>query len=57
MPMNREQARQFLAKGEIGKLFIEEMGWDHHTGKLTVTIGDSTLTLESLAQKRGMVAY
>ena len=57
MPLDNKQARELLAKGELRKLFIEELGWDRHSAGLTVTVGESTLTLDALAQKRGMIAY
>jgi hypothetical protein len=57
MPLNTARARQLLAKGDLRSLFIEELGWDHHAGTLEITLPDASLTLQALAQKRGMVAY
>jgi len=57
MPLNTTRARQLLAKGDLHALFIEELGWDRYSTVLEVTVGGSRLTLQALAQKRGMVAY
>jgi len=55
--MNTAHARELLARGDLHALFIEELGWDHHSATLSITVEDSTVNLHSLAQKRGMVAY
>src|SRR2546425_2093130 len=57
MPLNTTRARQLLIKGDLGRLFIEELGWDRHRATLDITLADTTITLQALAQKRGMVAY
>jgi hypothetical protein len=57
MPLNPLRARDQLAKGNLRALFIEELGWDRHAATLKVTVEGSTLVLEALAQKRGMIAY
>src|SRR5882672_8209145 len=57
MPLNFARARELLAQGDLRSLFIEELGWDHHAGKLEIAAGGAQLTLSALAQKRGMVAY
>src|ERR1700734_3567940 len=57
MALNTSRARQLLAKGDLRSLFIEELGWDRHGAKLEITLAGSSLTLQALAQKRGMVAY
>ena len=57
MALNTSRARQLLAKGDLRTLFIEELGWDRHGAKLEITLAGSSVTLQALAQKRGMVAY
>jgi hypothetical protein len=57
MSLNKERARQLLATGDLRKLFIDELGWDHHAATLEVALPDGVYSLEALAQKRGMVAY
>jgi hypothetical protein len=57
MPLNTTRARDQLAKGNLRALFIEELGWDRHAATLEVQVDGSALTLNALAQKRGMVAY
>ncbi|MEK7248678.1 MAG: SAM-dependent methyltransferase, partial [Chloroflexota bacterium] len=57
MPFNTARARELLATGDLHKLFIEALGWDHLALTLEVTPTGTVRTLHALAQKRGMVAY
>src|SRR5215472_16778550 len=57
MPLNTARARQLLGNGDLRALFIEELGWDRHNARLDVIVGGSSVALQALAQKRGMVAY
>ena len=57
MALNSNRARQLLAKGDLRGLFIEELGWDRHSNTLKITPAGQSITLQALAQKRGMVAY
>lgn len=57
MALNSARARQLLAKCDLKGLFIEELGWDHHSATLKVTPDGYSITLQAVAQKRGMVAY
>lgn len=57
MPINRENARHLLKNADLRRLFIEELGWDHHHATLEVSLGNRTYTLTALAHKRGMVAF
>jgi hypothetical protein len=38
MPLDISRARVFLQGFDFKKLFIEEMGWDHHTQNLPITV-------------------
>src|SRR4051812_22008220 len=57
MNLNRAHLRQELAKGDLRALFVEELGWDRHSGTLEVILPEVTYRLQAIAQKRGMVAY
>lgn len=57
MLINRENARRLLKSADLRRLFIEELGWDHHHATLEVPLGNRTYTLTALAHKRGMVAF
>ena len=57
MSLDRNRARQLLAKGELQRIFIEELGWDRHSSPLEITAAAMPVRLQALAQKRGMVVY
>ena len=57
MSLDRNRARQLLAKGELQSIFIEELGWDRHSSPLEITAAGAPVRLQALAQKRGMVVY
>jgi hypothetical protein len=49
--------RKCLQQGDLKRLFIEELGWDHCDAHLTIPADGSECHLHAVAQKRGMVAY
>jgi hypothetical protein len=51
------RARVCLQGFDFRKLFIEEMGWDHHTQNLPMTAEGETYPLSAVAQKRGLVVF
>jgi hypothetical protein len=58
MPINVESLRQKLKTFAIRELFIEDLGWDHHsTHPLEIQVNGKTHILRAIAEKRGMVAY
>ena len=57
MPINIANARQLLREANLGLLFIDELGWDRHSGTLDVMVQSSPIPLSAIAHKRGMVAY
>ena len=57
MSLDRNRARQLLAKGELQSIFIEELGWDRYSSPLEITAAGASVRLQALAQKRGMVVY
>ncbi|MEZ4673049.1 MAG: hypothetical protein R2932_02255 [Caldilineaceae bacterium] len=56
--LNRDRARRLLQSFRFDDLFIDELGWDHYTAAISVTITvaseQNTFTLQALAEKRGM---
>ncbi len=57
MALDLTRTRQLLSDFEVKTLFIEELGWDRHTGTLTLSIDQTDVTLNAIAQKRGLVVY
>jgi len=57
MPLNTARARQLLREVNFRSLFMEELGWDRHSGTLDVTVQGLPVSLSAIAHKRGMVAY
>ncbi|TDA70682.1 MAG: SAM-dependent methyltransferase [Clostridia bacterium] len=57
MLINRENARRLLKNADLRRLFVEELGWDHHHATFEGPLGNRTYTLTALAHKRGMVAF
>ena len=57
MSLDKQRARQLLAKGDLQSIFIEELGWDRHSSPLEIAVASVSVRLQALAQKRGMVVY
>lgn len=57
MSIDPIRTRQHLAAGEFKRLFIEELGWDTHSGSHEILVDGQLFTLNVVAQKRGMVAF
>lgn len=57
MTLSVARARHYLKTRDFERLFTEELGWDRHTGALTVTIAGQPYTLRVLAQKRGVQIF
>ena len=55
--LNERNTRQYLKEAEFENLFIEELGWDHHTQTLPVTVDETEYHLTAIAQKREMVVF
>ncbi|MEI6808097.1 MAG: DNA methyltransferase [bacterium] len=55
--MNKTNARDLLSHFDFKALFLNELGWDNHDGSLPMKVGEDTLTLTAVAEKRGMAAY
>lgn len=57
MQLDRKNVSQYLKESKFEQLFIEELGWDRHTGKLEVDVNGEGYHLSVIAHKRGMVTY
>ncbi len=51
------RVRQHLRDFALTNLFIQELGWDHHTSRLEISVDGKAFELNAIAQKRGMVAF
>jgi hypothetical protein len=49
--------RKCLKAFDFSTLFREQLGWDRHQAELEIPIGDTTFTLNAVAQKRGFTAF
>jgi Eco57I restriction-modification methylase len=57
MTFSVPRVRHYLREFALEKLFIEELGWDRHSGRLTVQVDGYTYTLHALAEKRGVQIF
>ena len=57
MQIDVHRMRQYLKDFEIETLLIEELGWDHHTQRLNITVDETEYLLAAIAEKRGMVVF
>jgi hypothetical protein len=57
MPLNRNSCRPLLQNFDFRSLFIDELGWDTHKSALDIPLKTGTARLESIAHKRGFVAW
>ena len=55
--MNKAAAKEYLRLFDFKALFLNELGWDDHDGSLPLKVCDETITLDAVAEKRGMAAY
>jgi hypothetical protein len=55
--LDTARVREHVKSFNFGKLFIEELGWDHHAQRLEVPVDGQTFNLVAIAQKKGMVAF
>ncbi|MBI2864012.1 MAG: Eco57I restriction-modification methylase domain-containing protein [Chloroflexi bacterium] len=51
------RVRRYLRDFDLRSLFVEELGWDHHTQRLEVQVDGESFTLAAIAHKRGMVVF
>ena len=57
MQINLRETRQYLKESDFENLFTQELGWDHHTQSLNITIDETAYQLTAIAEKRGMVVF
>jgi len=57
MPLDRQRCRPLLQNFDFRTLFIEELGWDNHKAALDIPLKSGSARLESIAHKRGFVAW
>ncbi len=57
MPIDITRTRQYLKDFNFKNLFIEELGWDHCSNQIDVTIDGFFFNLAAVAEKHGMVAF
>jgi hypothetical protein len=57
MKFDISAVRKCLKSFDFPTLFREHLGWDNHQARLDIPVGDGTVQLTAVAQKRGFVAY
>ena len=57
MQINDQRTRQYLKQFNFRRLFVNELGWDHHRQTLNVSVGENEYTLTAIAEKCGMVVF
>ena len=57
MTIDISRIRQYLKTFDLQPLFIEELGWDHHSAEYEALVDGQTFTLTAIAEKRGMTAF
>ncbi len=57
MQINLRETRQYLKESDFENLFTQELGWDHHTQTLPVTVNETAYQLTAIAQKRRVVVF
>ncbi len=55
--LNLREIRQYLKKSDFETLFIERLGWDHHTQTLNIVVDETDYPLTAIAEKRGMIVF
>ena len=57
--LNREIVRHYLDGCDLYRLFIDELGWDNcgDNDNIDVPLSNLSISLEAVAQKRGMVLF
>ncbi|MEW6665282.1 MAG: DNA methyltransferase [Thermodesulfobacteriota bacterium] len=57
MTLSVARLRHYLHDFQLEKLFVEELGWDRHSGQVTVSVDGRSYLLRGLAQKRGVQIF
>jgi hypothetical protein len=56
MPLDTARARQYLRDFNLKRLFVEELGWEHHAATHEVHVDSRSYRLSGIAHKRGFAA-
>ena len=57
MTLSVSRIQHYLKSFKLQKLFIEELGWDRHSGKLLIEVDGTSYTLCTIAEKRGVQIF
>ena len=57
MLLNIKRVRALLRNFDFKTLFVEELGWDHYTSALDISVDARNFTLGVIAEKRGIVVF
>ncbi|MBI2755848.1 MAG: SAM-dependent methyltransferase [Chloroflexi bacterium] len=57
MPLERTAIRERLRRFDFRNLFVEELGWDIHHGRLDVSVDGRSYALDAVAEKHGLAVY
>ena len=57
MPFDFSRARPLLQNGDLGKLFVEELGWEPSRRKLTLRASERDFAFSAIAEKRGLTVW
>ncbi|MEQ8225962.1 MAG: SAM-dependent methyltransferase, partial [Candidatus Eremiobacterota bacterium] len=57
MSVDKARCQKYLKDFDLKKLFIQELGWDHHSASLEIPLNNHFYNLSAIAQKRGMVVF
>lgn len=57
MAIERERTRQCLKAFDFRRLFLDELGWDKHTGRLEKVVDSRTYQFQAVSEKRGVVVF
>jgi hypothetical protein len=57
MTLSVPRIRHYLQTFALEKMFVEELGWDHHSARLTVQVDSQTYLLTAFAEKRGVQIF
>ncbi|MBI5316842.1 MAG: SAM-dependent methyltransferase [Nitrospirae bacterium] len=57
MPFDFSRGRLLLQTGDLGKLFVEGLGWEPSRKKLTLRISERDYAFSAIAEKRGFTVW
>ncbi|MBX3329881.1 MAG: hypothetical protein KF722_05740 [Nitrospira sp.] len=57
MDFDSYQVQRFLKAFNFKSLFIEQLGWDHHSATIETVVNGLAYKLVAIAQKRGVVVF